>query len=281
MDRGFSTGARQYGYNKIVVPDPSGRKDAGGRLACIALGTRIEKNPDEAEVIRRIFEWAAEGVGLTSIVERLNAEGIPGTGEKRWTKSPVSRILKNERYLGRQIWGQQSVEREPGTGRRIMRDNPRSEWKVEERPELRIISDELWARTQKTRAEVREAVAPKRNLARGKDVSLPFNASSDWVRQMPRVWWRDGQCVRWLWKPSARLPSFMERGPRCMPEPPHNSDEGRRAADSRAAANGVDEALRSCIHFEGSREGDSKGICAAEGRESFLSASVGAGAHET
>jgi site-specific DNA recombinase len=50
-----------------------------------------------------------------------------------------------------------------------MRDNPRSEWRTEDRPDLRIISDELWERVQRTRAQVREAVAPKQNLARGKD----------------------------------------------------------------------------------------------------------------
>src|SRR5262249_39712405 len=139
MDRGFSTGARQYGYRKVVVPDDSGKKDAHGHP--VSIGTRIEVNPSEAKIIRRIFEWAAEGVGLASIVERLNAEGIPGSGGKRWTKTPVARLLKNERFLGKQIWGQQSVEHEPGTGRRIMRDNPRSEWRIEDRPDLRIISD--------------------------------------------------------------------------------------------------------------------------------------------
>ena len=167
MDRGFSTGGRQYGYNKIVVPDPSGRKDAGGRP--VPLGTRIEVNEDEAKTIRRIFQWAADGVGVTSMVERLNNEGVPRHSGKHWTKSPINWILKNERYLGRQIWGQRYVEHEPGTGRKIMRPNPRSAWKVEERPELRIISDELWNRAQATRAEIRKAVAPTRNLARGKD----------------------------------------------------------------------------------------------------------------
>jgi site-specific DNA recombinase len=167
MDWGFSTGARQYGFRKILVPDPSGKKDAHGQP--MALGTRIEVDPDEAKVIQMVFEWAAEGVGLTSIVERLNAKGIPGTAGKRWSKTSVRRILQNERYLGRQIWGQQSVEHEPGTGRRIMRDNPRSEWRVEERPELRIVSDELWDRVQQTRADIRKAVASKQNLARGKD----------------------------------------------------------------------------------------------------------------
>ena len=55
---------------------------------------------------------------------------------------------------------------------RIRRDNARSEWRVEERPELRIISDELWERTQGTRREVRKIVAPKQNLARGKDARV-------------------------------------------------------------------------------------------------------------
>ena len=165
MDRGFSTGAVQYGYDKIAVFDPSGAKDADGRP--IVVGRRIQVNEEEATIIRRIFEWAADGVGSATIVDRLNREGVPGTGGKRWNKTPVDRILKNERYLGRQIWGQTTVDREPSTGRIIQRKQPRQEWKVIERPELRIVSDELWGRVQATRKEVREALAPKRNLARG------------------------------------------------------------------------------------------------------------------
>jgi site-specific DNA recombinase len=72
------------------------------------------------------------------------------------------------RLLTATIWGQQSVEREPSTGRKLMRPRPRSEWKVVERPEMRIISDELWERTQATRKELREAVASKGGLGRGK-----------------------------------------------------------------------------------------------------------------
>ena len=149
----------QYGYDKIPVFDPAGAKDADGRP--IVLGRRIQVNEEQVSVIRRIFEWAAEGVGVASIVDRLNREGIPKTRGKRWSNSPVNRILKNERYLGRQIYGQQAVEREPSTGRRIMRNRPRSEWKIIERPEMRIIPDDLWARTQATRKEVRELVAER------------------------------------------------------------------------------------------------------------------------
>src|SRR5687768_8347312 len=78
LDRGFSTGARQYGYDKIPVSDPSGRKDPDGRPALV--GREIRVNEDEARVIRRIFQWAADGVGVATMVDRLNREGIPGTG---------------------------------------------------------------------------------------------------------------------------------------------------------------------------------------------------------
>ena len=138
--------------------DPDGRP--------VVIGRRIEVNPEEAAVINRIFEWAADGAGLVRICERLTAEGIPGTTGRHWHKTPIHRILNNERYRGFQIWGQKAVEREPSTGRKIMRPRPRSEWKIVERPDLRIVSEELWARAHKTRQEVREAVAPKRQLAR-------------------------------------------------------------------------------------------------------------------
>jgi DNA invertase Pin-like site-specific DNA recombinase len=165
MDRGFSTGGHQYGYDKIPVFDPLGAKDADGRA--LVIGRRLQVNPEEAKIITRIFEWAADGVGSATIVDRLNREGVPGTQGRRWNQSPVSWMLRNERYLGRQIWGQRSVEREPSTGRSIQRLRPRHEWKIVERPELRIISDELWARVQSTKQAVRAAVAPK-GLARGR-----------------------------------------------------------------------------------------------------------------
>jgi Recombinase len=80
----------------------------------------------------------------------------------------VDWILRNERYLGRQIWEQRGVEREPSTGRKIMRPRPRGEWKVVARPELRIISDALWDRVQRTKREVREPRStcdPRRKLS--------------------------------------------------------------------------------------------------------------------
>jgi hypothetical protein len=69
----------------------------------VLLGKRIEINEAQAEVIRRIFEWVAQGTGLSTIVKRLNAEGIPGTRGKRWSKGAVETVVHNERYLARRV----------------------------------------------------------------------------------------------------------------------------------------------------------------------------------
>jgi hypothetical protein len=45
----------------VPVPDPSGKRDVDGTPTL--LGKRIEIHPDEADVVRRIFAWAADGVG--------------------------------------------------------------------------------------------------------------------------------------------------------------------------------------------------------------------------
>lgn len=106
----------------MPVFDPSGATDADGRP--VVIGRRIQVNEEEAKIIRQIFEWSAQGIGVRTIVDRLNAQGISNNTGKRWNPSPVVRILNNERYLGRQIWGQQAAEREPTTGRKIMRSPP-------------------------------------------------------------------------------------------------------------------------------------------------------------
>ena len=166
---GIITYLAEIGLSRARLPrrDLSGKLDVDGHP--VLLGKHIEVDQTQAEIIRRIFEWVAQGAGLSTVVKRLNAEGIPGTRGKRWSKGAVQGVLNNERYRGLQIWGQQYVEHVPGTGRRIKRANPREQWHVVERPELRIVSDELWTRIHSTRAEIRAAVAPKgKSLARGK-----------------------------------------------------------------------------------------------------------------
>src|SRR5207237_3276835 len=108
--RGFATGGRHpFGYRTVPVADPSGRTEPGGHPAI--AGYRTEIVEAEAAIVRSIFEWYAEGNGGDRITARLNAEAIKGPQGRRWKLSTVKRLLSNERYLGRMIWGQRTHER--------------------------------------------------------------------------------------------------------------------------------------------------------------------------
>jgi len=172
IERGFSTGGITYGYRAVPVPDPSGRLDSNGHP--LLLGKRLQVYEAEARVIRDIFTWYASGVvGVPSIVERLNRTGIQGSCGRSWKFGAVRRLLGNERFTGKQIWGQRRYERRPGTHQKVARHVPRAEWRILDRPDLRIIDDELWTAVQARRDIV--SAAPRQAgtmLMRGKDAAL-------------------------------------------------------------------------------------------------------------
>jgi site-specific DNA recombinase len=170
--RGFATGSITYGYLSVPVLDPSGKLVDGHPAE---LGKRIEIRSDQADVIRRVYEWYANGVGIGRIVERLNAERTPAPrGVQFWRDGAVKRLLLNERYRGLQIWGQRTHDRRPGTREKVVRHLPRDQWRIAERPDLRIVDDELWERVQARQRVVRETWGIKdgRRLVYGKNAAL-------------------------------------------------------------------------------------------------------------
>lgn len=55
----------------------------------------------EAAVIRRIFNLYLQGIGMQSIANILNKEGVPrGSGQSKWYGTTIKYILNNERYMG-------------------------------------------------------------------------------------------------------------------------------------------------------------------------------------
>lgn len=79
----------------MPVPDPSGRLDPNGFPAL--LGKRLEVNEAEAAVIRRIFEEYASGLGVPTIVDRLNRDGIRGVRGATWKFGVVRRVCADTR----------------------------------------------------------------------------------------------------------------------------------------------------------------------------------------
>jgi site-specific DNA recombinase len=148
---GKSGGGNSFGYDVV--------KQLGGDGQPLRGDRRI--NEAEANVIRRIFRDYGAGKSPKKIAFELNAEGIAGPSGGAWGFSSIlgspkrgNGILNNELYIGRIVWNRQRFIKDPETGKRVSRLNPRGEWVVQEVPELRIVDQDLWekvkARQQRT-----------------------------------------------------------------------------------------------------------------------------------
>jgi site-specific DNA recombinase len=176
-------------------PDSSAMQVVGRAPTGVHFGYRIPKDerglnkrgirviePLEARVVIRIFEMFVSGMSPHAIVRQLNSEGIPGKEGRAWTDSMVrghpqrgSGILRNDIYIGRQIWNRQHFAKDPNTGREIARLNPESEWIISELPELRIVPQDLWERAQTRLLELSDS--PRAQRARQQKI---------WLKRPPR-----------------------------------------------------------------------------------------------
>jgi DNA invertase Pin-like site-specific DNA recombinase len=144
--RGCSPGGRTFGYRTLASPE----------------GMRLEIKPDEALIVRRIFEMAATGLSLKKIARALNGEHVPtprprsGRQYATWCPTAIREMLRRRLYGGTVIWNTSRFVKRPGTNKRVRRERPPSDWRIVERPELQIISQELWQRVQ-------EQIEAKRN----------------------------------------------------------------------------------------------------------------------
>ena len=163
--RGLHTGGNCYGYRNVRSQD----------------GVRLEINDAEATVIRRIFEMAASGNSLKTIAKTLNSERISPPrprARKRygtWCPTAIHAMLRRELYIGRVVWNRSRFVKAPGSNTRLRRPRPQSEWCIVERPELRIISDELWGRVQERLAWLKQIYGnQKRDGLLSRTVSSPY-----------------------------------------------------------------------------------------------------------
>jgi site-specific DNA recombinase len=110
--------------------------------------------PDEAAIVRRIFEEIAEGRGFARIAQGLNRDGIPSPRAGRhWAMTGVREMVFRALYRGRIVYGKTRWTDKGGT--KVKRRCPPAEWLTLDAPALRIIPEELWqaahARLDRTR----------------------------------------------------------------------------------------------------------------------------------
>ena len=150
IELGKAGGGVSFGY-RIVRRFENGVVTTGER----------EIVPEEAAIVRRIFNDYRAGASPKQIAKALNAEGVRGPRGALWSPSTIHGnpergigILHNELYIGRLVWNRQRFLKDPDTGKRVARVNPPSEWITKDVPELRIIDDEVWQAVQTRYASV-------------------------------------------------------------------------------------------------------------------------------
>jgi DNA invertase Pin-like site-specific DNA recombinase len=165
---GHVTGGRKFGYDNRVVCAADGKRHHVERVV----------NPAQARIVRRIFERYAEGAGFKRIAHELNAERAPAPRPRAdrpagWSPGTVRVVLDDPIYLGRVVWGR--TRKRDARGRRITRRaearRPQDDWLSVERPDLRIIPDELWQRVAERRRRAAATYGP--GTGRGRPAGKP------------------------------------------------------------------------------------------------------------
>lgn len=130
-----------YGYRKIVVKE--------GKRKCHTL----EPIPEEAEVVKMVFELYAKGVNAHQIARDLNRMGIPSPAGKQWTASSVKPIVTNDHYIGMVHWNRRKTVKIIEDGE-LVSTRPRSnDYLVYPGKHTAIIERELWDAVQDIRGK--------------------------------------------------------------------------------------------------------------------------------
>jgi site-specific DNA recombinase len=157
FERGYVVGGRVYGYRNERLPGVKG-------------AARLVVNEEQAEIVRRIFRMAAEGLGFSRISRQLNAEGVPGPQRlsdaeverlrvegkpvpvNQWSVSGVREVLHRDLYRGVVSFGK--VRR---TGPKTRVKLPKDQWQTRQDELLRIVDLDLWAAARARMADARDA----------------------------------------------------------------------------------------------------------------------------
>lgn len=137
LERGFMIAAPAYGYDLLREFDSKGEH----------LGTLWKTNEQEASIVKEVFSRREKGDSMHQIAAWLNSQGILCSRKAQtadgghWRPARVNNMLKNPIYRGVFVWhgsttyaAQMKAQGLPV----IKQEFPR--------PELRLVSDETWAR---------------------------------------------------------------------------------------------------------------------------------------
>lgn len=84
--------------------------------------------PEEAEILKKIFELKSQGLGNRRIANILNEEGHKTRNNKEWLPNVISRIIKNPIYYGATARNRYDTNKLYGNNKHVLK--PEEEWIV-------------------------------------------------------------------------------------------------------------------------------------------------------
>ena len=111
----------------------------------VGSNSELAVNPEEAKVVRWIFEQYLAGDSLGKIASGLEQQSIPSpTGRPKWNREAINKLLSNEKYTGRVI-----LQKTISTGTVQIENNGPMERYLYTGSHEAIISDEMFKAVQK------------------------------------------------------------------------------------------------------------------------------------
>lgn len=108
--------------------------------------------PEEAEIVRKIFDLYVQGNGVRKIKRYLEEHGIKTvTGKSEWSTSTIDRMLSNEKYIG-QVLMQKSYTPDFLTGKQVKNDGQLDMYLIEDAHEA-IIDREIFDKVQEIKGK--------------------------------------------------------------------------------------------------------------------------------
>lgn len=139
-----------YGYRKVQYKE--------GKETCYTL----EPIPEEARIVKLVFEMYRDGYGSHKIARTLNEMGIKTKKGKKWGAESLKKMRTNEHYLGKVVWNRRKEVKTVEKGEVVVSRPMSNDYLVYPGKQPAIIEQELWDAVQ----EIRDKIPPVKNKAK-------------------------------------------------------------------------------------------------------------------
>lgn len=192
----YQQGKVQINHNRFL----GYTKDTDGNLVI---------DPEQAEVVKRIYQEYLEGFSMDKIAAGLEADGIlTGAGGTRWHTSTINKILRNEKYIGDALL-QKTYTTDFLNKTRVKNNGLMPQYYVEGNHEA-IIPKEIYMRVQEELVRRRVVKTSANGKRRSYSCSHCFSqivVCGECGELFRRIHWNNRGCKSIVWRCISRLES--------------------------------------------------------------------------